>query len=94
MAGVRKSSGASESRGIVYQFPGGRVRVAPAAPAEGRDSAGVTPAAREMGQAHGVVEGAPEIRAERVRALKEQIANGTYRPGPREVARAIAKHGL
>lgn len=94
MAGVRKTSGAGESRGVVYQFPVGRVRVAPTAAADGRDSTGVTPEAREMSRARGVVDAAPEIRAERVRELKEQIANGTYRPDPREVAQAIAKHGL
>lgn len=92
MARVKKTSGAGESRGVVYQFPGGRV--GPSAAADGRDRARVAPQAGAVDRARSVVETTPEIRAERVRALKEQIANGTYRPDPREVAQAIAKHGL
>ncbi len=93
MAGIRKTPGTGETRGVVYQFPGPRTAV-PVEHAEPRDSAGLSKAARELRYADTFVEAAPDIRSERVRALKEQIANGTYRPDPREVAREILKRGL
>jgi flagellar biosynthesis anti-sigma factor FlgM len=40
------------------------------------------------------VEESPEVRAERVAALKAQIANGTYNPDPREVARKLVERGF
>lgn len=94
MAGVRKPGGISGPRGVVYEFPAARPRVSTVTPGEDRDSAGVTEGARQLAHADGLVREAPEVRAERVRALKEQIANSAYRPDPREVAREILKRGL
>ncbi|MEP7216232.1 MAG: flagellar biosynthesis anti-sigma factor FlgM [Anaerolineaceae bacterium] len=57
--------------------------------------------ARAVGRGRAVPPGPPgntssarEARAERVAALRQQIANGTYSPDPREVAREILKRGL
>jgi len=41
-----------------------------------------------------VVEAAPDVRTERVRALQQQIRNGSYNPDPREVAKQILERGL
>ena len=35
-----------------------------------------------------------DIRAERVRELKKQIAEGTYEPDPREIARKLLESGF
>ena len=94
MAEVRKSSGPSGPRSVVYQLHGARTPVAAAARGDDQDSAGVTEAARELNYADRVASEAPEVRADRVRALKEQIASGNYRPDPKEVAREILKRGL
>ncbi len=94
MAGVRKTSGSSAARGVVYDLAHARQRVAPAASAEHLDSAGITPEARALSHALEMVEEAPEVRAERVRALRAQIQNGTYNPDPREIARKLVERGF
>jgi negative regulator of flagellin synthesis FlgM len=58
------------------------------------DSAGITQNARELAQARTVVEESPEVRAEKVAALKAAIANGTYNADPREIARSLMAKGL
>jgi flagellar biosynthesis anti-sigma factor FlgM len=35
-----------------------------------------------------------DVRAERVRELKKQIAEGTYEPDPREIARKLLESGF
>lgn len=58
------------------------------------DSSGITNSARELSQAREVVEASPEVRAEKVAALKAAIANGTYDADPREIARSLLEKGL
>lgn len=58
------------------------------------DSSGITSSARELSQAREVVEASPEVRAEKVAALKAAIANGTYDADPREIARSLLEKGL
>jgi negative regulator of flagellin synthesis FlgM len=58
------------------------------------DSSGITEGARELAQARDVVEASPEVRAEKVAALKAAIANGTYNADPREIARSLLEKGL
>ncbi|MEP6870734.1 MAG: flagellar biosynthesis anti-sigma factor FlgM, partial [Anaerolineaceae bacterium] len=70
----------------IHQFPVGRVR----AP-KGRAA---KPGADELNRALEIVDKAREVRADRVAALREQIAKGTYSPDPLEVAREILKRGL
>jgi flagellar biosynthesis anti-sigma factor FlgM len=41
-----------------------------------------------------VVESSEEVRAERVAALRAQIANGTYNPDPREIAKRLVERGF
>jgi len=93
MAEVRKSSATDSTRGVVYDLVK-RQRVAGPDLAETVDSAGITDGARELNRAHEIVKGAPEVRTERVRALKHQVQNGTYQPDPREVAREILERGF
>lgn len=94
MAGVRKASGAGAPRGVVYDFPKSRVNSATAERAERTDSSGITGEARELAGALQAVEESEEVRAEKVRALREQIANGTYNPDPREIARKLVERGF
>lgn len=95
MASVRRTSSAARVRGVVTEFPAGSERARPAsATSRDQDRVEATEAARELSAAREKVEATPEVRAERVRRLKEQIARGEYKPDPREVARKILEHGL
>jgi flagellar biosynthesis anti-sigma factor FlgM len=94
MAGVKKTSGASDARAVVHDFSKARSQATTGDGVELADSSGSTPAARELSAAHQIVEETDEIRAERVRALKEQIAKGTYHPDPREIARKLLERGF
>ena len=94
MAGVRKASRADVQGGLIYDLS--RSRVAPVAPArvDSGDNSGITPEARQLAAALGAVDEAADVRAEKVRALKEQIANGTYNPDPREIAKKMVQQGF
>lgn len=94
MSGVRKTSGAARTRGAVREFPAGRAR-AQAVDSPGRtDGRGITDRARELSAELNAVVEMDESRAERVRTLKAQIANGTYNPDPREIARKLLERGF
>jgi negative regulator of flagellin synthesis FlgM len=92
MASVRKTSGSSAPR-LLTEVSRQR-GPATIERAERVDSAGITDAARELSGALRAVVESPEVRAERVAALKAQIANGTYNPDPREVARKLVERGF
>ena len=94
MSGVRKTSGSSATRGVVRDFPSGRSQAATADRIDRTDSSGITDRARELAGALHVVGESDEVRAERVAALKAQIANGTYNPDPREIARRLVERGF
>ena len=94
MADVRKTNGPAPAVGVVYDLSRARQRVAGAEAAAESDSAGITEEARELGRAHGIVQAAPDVRAERVAALKKQIQNGTYQPDAKEIARQILDRGF
>ncbi len=80
--------------GVVYDFSRAQARRAAATAAQPADSAGISEDARELARAREVVEAAPDVRPERVRALQQQIRNGSYNPDPREVAKQILERGL
>ena len=94
MAGVRKTSGSSAPRGVVYDFAKARGNAVTVERSGGADSSGITSEARELAGALRLVEDSEEVRAERVRALREQIANGSYNPDPREVAKRLVERGF
>jgi flagellar biosynthesis anti-sigma factor FlgM len=94
MAGVRKTSSNDGPRGVVYDLHSARVRTAPPEPPRGTDRSGITEGGRELSRAHTLVEASDEVRAERVRALREKIARGEYKPDPREVARSLLERGF
>jgi negative regulator of flagellin synthesis FlgM len=94
MSGVRKTSGPGGTRGVVRDFPVGRTQAATAERTGRADSTGITDRARELAGALQAVGESEEVRAERVAALKAQIANGTYNPDPREVARKLVERGF
>ncbi len=91
---VRKASGSSAPQGIVYDLARARSNGVTAEPATRSDSSGITAEARELSGALHVVEGSDDVRAEKVRALREQIANGTYKPDPREIAKRLVERGF
>lgn len=91
MSDVKKTSRTS---GVIHEFGRGpRAVVAETRPAPA-DAAGITGEARELARALHAVEGSAEVRAERVRALRAQIAEGTYNPDPREIARKMIERGF
>jgi negative regulator of flagellin synthesis FlgM len=98
MPEIRKSPASVAAGAVIYDIAQARHRAAETAtapaPMSGADAAGISEAARERARALAVVETTPEVRAERVRALRAQIASGQYQPDAREVARAILGRGL
>ncbi|GAB4333243.1 MAG: hypothetical protein Kow0010_19490 [Dehalococcoidia bacterium] len=94
MASVRRTSSVARVRKAVTEFPAKAERTGSARPARPGDRVEATEEARALARARERVQAAPEIRAEKVRRLKEQIARGEYKPDPREVARKILEHGL
>lgn len=96
MSNVRKTTSTGSARGVVYDFAQARQRAAAptAEPPAERDGAGITESARELVHAHAVVDAAPDVRADRIKALRKQIADGTYQPDPREIAREIMGRGI
>lgn len=93
MSGVRKTGGASGPAAI-YGATKGREHTDASAKTGRTDSAGITNSARELGRALQAVEAVDDVRAERVAALRAQIANGTYNPDPREVAKKLIERGF
>ena len=94
MADVRKTTGSSAPQGVIYDFNRARQRVSTAEPATDADRAGITEEARELSRAREAVEAAPDTRSERVRALKQQIQNGSYQPDAKEIAKQILDRGF
>lgn len=94
MGTKRDASEPDKVHAVIHKFPVARTRAAVRGKAKPTGRAGVTSSADEFNRALEVVDSAREIRAGRVEALREQIANGTYSPDPREVAREILKRGL
>lgn len=94
MADIGRTNRTRGTGAVVYDITRARDK-AQAAPATAQaDSTGISESARELSRAHEAVQASPEIRAERVKALKHQIANGQYNPDPREVAKKILERGL
>ncbi len=50
--------------------------------------------AKMMAQAHGVASETPDVRAEKVSALREQVQNGTYQVDNKKVAEGIIKEDM
>jgi flagellar biosynthesis anti-sigma factor FlgM len=94
MSGIRRTSGSGRVSGAVYDLAQARARAAAAQPAERADNVGLSEEARALGRAREAVEEAPEVRAARVRALKEKIARGEYTTDPEELARELLSRGF
>ncbi|MCK9518528.1 MAG: flagellar biosynthesis anti-sigma factor FlgM [Dehalococcoidia bacterium] len=90
MSNIRKTSG---SRAVIYDLSSARAR-STSATADPADKSGISDDARELSRARGAVDQAQDVRAERVAALRAQIARGEYRADPREVARKILERGI
>ncbi|TCP64091.1 flagellar biosynthesis anti-sigma factor FlgM [Heliophilum fasciatum] len=59
-----------------------------------RDSFAVSDEARELHQALRAVHQSPDPRMERIAALREKIANGTYRISAEDIADKMIEHNL
>lgn len=95
MPEVRKTGGSSSSGAVIYDITRVRSRSVPeVCVAEAADAAAFSENARELARACEAVNGAPEVRAARVKALKRQIENGAYSADPREVARKLLELGF
>ena len=94
MPGVRKTTGVSARQGVVRDFRSPRPQPAAGPSVERADSTGATERARDLAAALAAVELSEEVRANRVAELKAKIANGTYNPDPREVARKMVERGF
>lgn len=53
------------------------------------DSVSLSPRGRELAYAEGAVRAAPEMRAQRIAQIQEQLDGGTYRIDPRAIAQAM-----
>ncbi|MGK2964281.1 MAG: flagellar biosynthesis anti-sigma factor FlgM [Tepidiformaceae bacterium] len=73
-------------------IPEPRPQRAAAAPQPGSDA--MNAHVDEFRRALRIVKSTPDVRAARVAALRAQIAAGTYRPDPQEIARRIIQQGL
>ena len=60
-------------------------------PARQADSVSLSDSARALSSAQKTVASAPDVREDRVQALKAAIADGTYTVDSRQLARAMAK---
>lgn len=56
----------------------------------GKDRASVSDKARELAKARTLMETTPDVRTEKVDALREQVATGNYQPPLDAIARQIA----
>ena len=95
MTQARKTPGTGTPHGVVYNLAERRRKSeTPDAVAQAPDHTGGSDSMRELMGARRVVESTPEVRAERVAQLKKQIADGTYNPDPKEVARKMLESGF
>ncbi len=93
---VQSTKGPGQSGAVIKQFPAVREKgnSSTTPPAERADSAGITESARELSRAKEAVEASRDVRAEKVKALKAAIENGTYAPDPEEIARKLLDRGI
>ncbi len=92
MSEVRETPGATKVVRIEERRNTARAPRQPGAAAA--DRSGVSERARELAGALEAVRAAPDTRGAKVAVLKAAIANGTYRPDPRAIAREIMERGL
>lgn len=58
------------------------------------DKVALSPEARLLGATLNAANAAPDVRAEKVRALKEQVQNGTYKPDIKKAAANLIREDL
>lgn len=58
------------------------------------DKVALSPEARLLGAALSTASTAPDVRAEKVRTLKEQVQSGTYKPDIRKAAANLIRDDL
>jgi negative regulator of flagellin synthesis FlgM len=64
------------------------------APVRQPDAVSVSAEARALHAARSAVNDAPDVRLDRVAALKAAVADGTYKVDSRQVAQAMARKGV
>jgi negative regulator of flagellin synthesis FlgM len=88
------TQGTSPTRAVIHDIRKARSARKSAAAIRSADTTGTTNAARELARARESVEESPEVRSEKVKALKAAIADGTYEPDPEQIARKLLDRGL
>ncbi len=68
------------------------VRAVAGVDAPDADRAIVSADARALAAARQAVASAPDVRQDKVDAIKERIANGTYEVSPRQLAQKLLRH--
>ncbi len=58
------------------------------------DKVALSPEARLLGAALSAANLAPDVRAEKIRSLKEQVQNGTYKPNIKKAAANLIRDDL
>ena len=66
----------------------------PAKDRPGGDEVSLSELAQMLQRARKALQGMPELREERVAALREQLSQGTYRVSEEEVAQALLRRGF
>src|ERR1700730_7090645 len=83
---LRAATVAAAQRGKAATSPAG-----PAEPARQADAVSISEEARSLSAAHKAVADAPDVREDRVSALKAAIADGTYTINSRNLASKLLK---
>jgi negative regulator of flagellin synthesis FlgM len=78
---------ASHAYGVPAPADGARAAAAPTAPR--RDALELSPVANDVRTARTALAAVPEVRAERVAALRQAIATGSYQVDPELLARRL-----
>ncbi len=93
MTNIRKTQGPEPVGAVISDIRNARSR-ARAEHQPAADAAGFSSGALELARAREAVDHAPEVRTERLMALKRQVENGTYRPDPVAIAKKLLDTGF
>src|SRR5438105_2251471 len=89
LSGQERLRASAAAAALRASAAGGAAR--PAAPSRQPDSVSISDTARSLGAAHKIVADAPDVREDRVSALKAAIADATYAVDSRTLAAKLIK---
>jgi negative regulator of flagellin synthesis FlgM len=85
----RRTESVSEQAGVPRAEHGKRHPHAERAERASGDTLEISDRARELARAHEAVESAPDVRAEKVARIKQQVESGTYSVPAEELAKKL-----